>query len=479
MTLTSDDERLNARTCYNYSLLISSSSANISACSIYGVQYALEGLVQLSSASHDGWLPHDHIAVHDAPQYPWRGLMIDSGRRFFPVPLVENLLNTMAAVKLNVLHLHASDFCRWSVESKLYPNLTANLTGVRAGHYTQADVRHLVAYAADRAVRIVPEFDMPGHSRSLLPLEGNDAIHFCTDASNRSQLYDDPGLKTYSTVHALMKEMASLFPDDVFHIGCDETKVTGRCALNSTFDFERRLATAVEGDFGKVVEGWEELLFDAGAATTSAIVNAWASHRPPEITKTGRQAVESWADHFYFTDPAPGGPAGWARCWYDIASGVPSREAHLLLGGEMSMWSDTYCHTAQCGARTNHPDAPVGAALFAPSQDAEFAESIGGMSNERGLLQPVTRLSPPTRLPFSAGLMHVPSCADAVWPRGYVGAAAFWNWNASADPHSVAFERAIWRLNDQLIRRGSKSCPSHCSCNQLTACGNPYIPPAA
>ena len=121
-------------------------------------------------------LPHSSILVHDAPSYAWRGLMLDAGRRFFPVPLLHNLLDTMAAVKLNVLHLHASDFCRWSVESKLYPNLTASLVGDRAGHYSQEDVRALVAYAHDRGIRVVPEFDVPGHARGMLPLEASGDV---------------------------------------------------------------------------------------------------------------------------------------------------------------------------------------------------------------------------------------------------------------------------------------------------------------
>lgn len=124
--------------------------------------------------------------------------------------------------------------------------------------------------------------------------------------------------------------------------------------------------------------------------------------------------------------------------YYDIANGVPANETHLLLGGEMSMWTDTYCYTGQCGARSG---TPVGSPLFPPKRDAEFGQSVGGM----------------------------------IWPRGFVGAAAFWNFNASTDPSSESFVRAIWRLNDQLARRGSLTCPSHCSCDQLTACGKPYI----
>ena len=83
---------------------------------------------------------------------------VDTGRRFHPVPLVKTMLDGMAAVKLNVLHFHLSDQCRFAVESTRFPQLTANLTGIQAGHYTQADVRELVAYAKDRGIRVIPEF---------------------------------------------------------------------------------------------------------------------------------------------------------------------------------------------------------------------------------------------------------------------------------------------------------------------------------
>lgn len=187
--------------------------------------------------------------------------------------------------------------------------------------------------------------------------------------------------------------------------------------------------------------GWEEIFFDAGAATQDTIVNAWSRHTASEITKTGRKAVESKESAFYFTAAAPGGPAGWAKCWYDIGTGVPANETSLLLGGEMSMWSDSYCYERQCGSM---PGAkPVGAALFPPARDKEFGESIGGM----------------------------------IWPRGFVGAAAFWSYNQTADPKSPSFEAAIWSLNDQLAKRGSLTCPTNCSCDQLTACGKPYFTP--
>lgn len=180
----------------------------------------------------------------------------------------------------------------------------------------------------------------------------------------------------------------------------------------------------------------------AGAATSNTIVNAWARHTAAEITATGRRAVESKDSAFYFTGAAPGGPAGWSRCWYDISTNVPATQMKLLLGGEMSMWSDSYCYISQCGSSNGGP--PQGHALFPPEQDAAFAQSIGGM----------------------------------IWPRGFVGAQAFWNYDAATKPDDPAFVAGIYKLSDSLAARGSYVCPTNCSCDQLTACGKPYLKPA-
>eukprot|EP00039_Didymoeca_costata_P019109 m.336268 g.336268 ORF g.336268 m.336268 type:complete len:678 (-) comp17802_c0_seq1:111-2144(-) len=442
IAVESGDHFLGIATRYNYSLHISSSSQTvmIKAASIYGAMYALESLTQLID-SNTGKLYHEDVTITDAPDYNWRGLMIDSGRRFFPVPVVKNLLDTMAGVKLNVLHLHASDMCRFGVESKTYPNLTAALTGIHGGFYTQEDVADLISYGSNLGIRIVPEFDFPGHSRGYIPAE-SDGVEFCLPTSDeRSQLFGDPDGKTYKVVHDLLKEMSSLFTDEVFNIGCDETAVKGRCTLESTYAIERKMFTAIANEFGKTPEGWEEAYFDAGAATNNTIVNAWARHTAAEITATGRRAVESKAGAFYFTEAAPGGPSGWSKCWYDISTNVPADQMKLLLGGEMSMWSDTYCYIDQCGSAGGGP--PVGAPLFPPTRDVEFGKSIGGM----------------------------------IWPRGYVGAAAFYNFNTTAQPDSPAFVSAIYKLNDMLQARGSSVCPTNCSCDQLSACGKPYITP--
>merc|ERR1712232_814899 len=117
---------------------------------------------------------------------------------------------------------------------------------------------------------------------------------------------------------ALFKEMADLFEDDVFNIGCDETSARGPCTVESTFELERKIFKYLSEDLGKTPAGWEEALFDASAATQNTIVDSWTGTNAGKITKTGRRAIESAASHFYFTGAGPGGPDGWKKCWYAI-----------------------------------------------------------------------------------------------------------------------------------------------------------------
>ena len=173
-----------------------------------------------------------------------------------------------------VLHLHASDMCRFGVDSARYPNLTAALVGQLAGSYSNSDLKDIFDYANARGIRVVPEFDVPGHSRGFIPVENQGAV-FCNNLSTRTQLYDDPANKTFILLHSVLQEMSTLFADQVMHIGCDETEVIGPCTLSSTFSLERRLLSAVQTQFHKTPAGWEEILFNANATTPETIVYAW------------------------------------------------------------------------------------------------------------------------------------------------------------------------------------------------------------
>ena len=386
------------------------------------------------------------LLVTDAPAYSHRGLMIDSGRRFIPVAAVQMLIDGMEASKLNVLHLHASDNCRWSVESKLYPQLTATLTAERGGFYTQGDVATIVAYARARGIRVVPEFDVPGHAKGLAPLVASGDAFFCDgNTSSAGQMFNDPAGKTLTTLKALFGEMAALFGNEaVLNIGADETSKKGVCTQEGTFELERALAAHIHDVLERDVQGWEELLFNAAASTplpNGTIIAAWSRHRAADVVARGTRAIESHNKFFYLNKFAR--PEAMANAWADIGAGVVTTDRHLLLGGEVSMWTDNYCDTVQCGAGTGKP--PVGAALFGPERDAEFTRSIGAM----------------------------------IFPGAAVGAGAFWNYDTSAPllANSTVFANHLGAHTARLLARGVAACPSGCgyACDELSQCGVPYI----
>ena len=145
----------------SYTLEISSSGGKLAAPTTLGALRGLQTFRQLVTNTPAGFAV-PAVSIQDVPRFPWRGLMIDVGRHFMPLDVLRRNLDGMEAVKLNVFHWHLSENQGFRVESKKLPKLHEK--GSDGNYYTQAEIKDLIAYAADRGIRIVPEFDMPGHS---------------------------------------------------------------------------------------------------------------------------------------------------------------------------------------------------------------------------------------------------------------------------------------------------------------------------
>jgi hexosaminidase len=261
----------------SYSLDVSSSRAVLRAHSEVGTTRGLETMVQLLQSDAGGFfLPAVHIDDH--PRFSWRGLLIDPARHWLSVDVVKRLLDGMAAVKLNVLHWHLSDDQGFRVESHVFPRL--HQMGSEGQYYRQSEVREIVAYAHDRGIRVVPEFDMPGHSHSWFigypqlasapgPYKfkhylGGDSVPM--DATRES---------TYAFLDKFVAEMAALFPDKYWHIGGDEVDATPWDANPAIEAFKKRHGmkdnAALQAYFnqrlmrilqkhGKRMMGWDEII---------------------------------------------------------------------------------------------------------------------------------------------------------------------------------------------------------------------------
>ena len=196
----------------------------LAAHTIAGALRGLETFLQLLSGDRDGFfIPA--VSIDDRPRFPWRGLLIDVARHFEPVNVIERELDAMAAVKLNVLHWHLTDDQGFRVEIRKYPKLQE--LGSDGQFYTQEELREVVEYARMRAIRVVPEFDMPGHVMAWLvgyPELASAPGPFTLPhkAGVFDGVFDPTRSETYKFIDNFVGEISKIFPDAYWHVGGDE-----------------------------------------------------------------------------------------------------------------------------------------------------------------------------------------------------------------------------------------------------------------
>ncbi|PJX61580.1 beta-N-acetylhexosaminidase, partial [Klebsiella sp. E-Nf3] len=148
----------------SYQLVVNAEGATLKANTRFGALRGMETLLQLVQNGPDGTtIPY--VTIDDAPRFPWRGLLLDSARHFMPLPVIKRQIDGMAAAKLNVLHWHLTDDQGWRFASSRYPKLQQQASD--GLFYTQAQMKDIVRYAAERGIRVVPEIDMPGHASAI------------------------------------------------------------------------------------------------------------------------------------------------------------------------------------------------------------------------------------------------------------------------------------------------------------------------
>ena len=376
-----DNDYLTIDARERYSLAVKDGAVVLTADGPAGVLRGLATLRQ-SITNVPGGFAIPAMVIDDAPRFVWRGLMIDGARHFYSLPALKRQIDAMELVKLNVLHLHLSDNEGFRVESRLYPKLHE---GSSPDFYSQADIRELVSYAADRGVRIVPEFDVPGHSLGILraypefasgEVQGRDYFSAMGSALNPAKP------ETFAFVDRLFGEMAALFPDQYFHIGGDEIsgadwkanrqvqdfmKANGlktRAELESYFFDRVRKGVAAHG---KSVVGWEEVA--RTAIPDDVVVQPWRSSSAiarvtaqgnPVIATCGYYLDKLWpAEDHYRVDPYDPTACGLTREQFaeGKAKGLPDAilaedqvidpslqlspaQQALVLGGEGALWTE-------------------------------------------------------------------------------------------------------------------------------------------
>jgi hexosaminidase len=278
----------------SYEIEVSEREIRLTARTETGILHGLETLPQLAHEENGQWvLPQ--LTLRDRPRFPWRGLLIDVGRHWMPKDVILRNLDAMAAVKLNVLHWHLTEYQGFRVESRVFPELHEKGSG--GEYYTQDDVREIVEYAADRGIRVVPEFDLPGHTTSWFvghPELASAAGPYVVDTAFGvlAPVMDPTREEVYAFLDRFFGEMAELFPDAYVHIGGDEVVAThweeserirqymAEQALEDTHALQNHFTVRLQqilAGHGKAVMGWDEIMHPDLPAE-GVVVQAWRDH---------------------------------------------------------------------------------------------------------------------------------------------------------------------------------------------------------
>ena len=359
-----------------YELNITPVAATLAANTPAGIFYGQQTLRQLRA--DDGSLPC--CKIWDKPRFGWRGLMLDVARHFFTKAEIKHFLDVMSVHKFNVFHWHLDDTQGWRIEIKKYPRLTEigawrekiewgldpgasrgwNAKGQYGGFYTQDDVREIVAYAADRHITVVPEIEMPGHSRGALMAYPE----FSCNGTPYSGVFCAGNDASFVFLQNILSEVMDLFPSQFIHIGGDEVpkdfwKTCPRCqarlraeslpdedALQSYF--VRRIEKFINANDRRLV-GWDEIL--EGGLAPNATVMSWRGMAGGiAAANAGHDVVMTPATHCYFDlyqaklgqPKALGGfvPLEQVYEFEPIPAEIQTDKVHHILGGAGNLWTE-------------------------------------------------------------------------------------------------------------------------------------------
>ena len=337
----------------SYQLSISTDKITLNSQTDLGAMRGLETLVQLLNADTSGYY-YPNIVINDAPRFMWRGLLLDVSRHFIPLEIIKRNIDGMASVKMNVLHLHLSDDQGFRVESKKLPKL--HELGSSGEYFRQNEIRELIKYAGDRGIRVIPEFDLPGHATSWFagyPELASIPRKYVPETKFGifDPAFDPTKETTYTFLDTLFKEMTSLFPDPFFHIGGDENNgkdweansdIQKFMRKNQIRDnhqlqayFNKRLLTILT-KYRKNMIGWDEIM--SPDMPQSVVIQSWRGKEGlQEAAKKGYKTILS---NGYYIDLVQPASFHYSNDPIPQNTGLSEAEQKNILGGEATMWSE-------------------------------------------------------------------------------------------------------------------------------------------
>lgn len=392
----------------SYNLTIDNNAINIDSVSTWGSIQALKTLQQLVVYEKGQFFIEGSVRIEDHPNYPHRGVMLDSARNFLSVKKIKEQIDIMSLVKLNVLHWHITDTQLWPLQLESIPGMIEGAYLERE-QYSKNDVEDIINYAYERGIRVIPEIDMPGHSRAgyinvnedVLACQhswwSNDDYSLHTAVEPPASQLDILNNETYLMVEKIYNEVSDLFQDDVFHVGADELQANCynysqlfvdwiKANLSRTYrDLSQYWIDHSIPIFRKIPNRrlmmWEDILTTPEAAFTipqDVILQSWSdylrgSNNIKKLTSKGFDVVVSLNNYLYLdcgyggfvtNDPRyldspqnddfnTGNGGSWCnpyKTWqriydFDFTTNLTDSEQKHILGAEAALWSEQVDNT--------------------------------------------------------------------------------------------------------------------------------------
>ena len=381
-----------------YSLVITTSSITGKANTYAGIFNAFQTLRQVIPSNalklKEQQIKLPCLTILDKPRFEWRGLLLDHSRHFQPKEFILKQLDEISAYKVNKFHWHLTDDQGWRVEIKRYPNLIAkgawraDRRGIHwwsrefakpdepkpiGGFYSQDDIKEIVEYARVRNIEIIPEIDLPGHSKALkaaypyLSCRQDLLFEVSTGGRSPNNTICAGRESTYEFIDGVIDEIAQLFPSKYIHVGGDEcnkndwtvcSECNKRLKENHLENFEELQSyfiTRINHQVtqrGKTMIGWDEIM--SGKGTPGAIIMAWRRNRySPEVDapRAGYKTIQaSYTESYinnhqgpaYLEPEAPRGiiPLKKVYQYEPIPAALTEKEASLIMGTQVCLWGE-------------------------------------------------------------------------------------------------------------------------------------------
>ncbi len=394
-----------------YSLDITQKNVIIAASDNAGFLYAVATLRQLLpleaafGTSDATAIPLPCLSINDAPRFPWRGMMLDVSRHDFSLEYLKQHMELMYSLKLNRLHLHLTDSQSWRLEIKAYPELTeqgghTSHSGRYAEFYTQKQMKELIDYAANLNIEIIPEIDIPGHSKTAV----NVLDLGCTPHSN---VLCAGKLATFEFIDRVFAEVAALFPAPYVHVGGDECSKDNwkKCPACQTYMHEHGIkdedalqshiiqyAEKLLARHGKRLIGWDEIL-EGGLAPDATVMSWRGTAGGIAAANSGHDVIMSPTTHCYLDyyqsrlpEPKAIGAYLTLKTAYefDPTQGMDEAAKSHVLGVQGNLWTEFIPDERQASYMINPRLEAIAEVAWSPSGQRnwrDFARRIMAFFN--------------------------------------------------------------------------------------------------